>query len=147
MTTKDPAVDGAWVPLAEAAMLLGVSTDTVRRRMKLGELEHRLAGRRFLIHVSQESINAAPRSAKTLTIVEDIHPSMKAALKYMRERDAIRDRELQELHEELARARADLVAIYAAMPTGQAWSPFEWFRQLWVSQLRHIRPATLSQTT
>lgn len=34
--------DGAWVTLAEAAPILGVSVDTVRRRLKRGELQARL---------------------------------------------------------------------------------------------------------
>ena len=34
--------DGAWVTLAEAAPILGVSVDTVRRRLKRGDVQARL---------------------------------------------------------------------------------------------------------
>ena len=39
---QDRATEDGWVTLAEAATLLGLSVDTVRRRVKRGELEARM---------------------------------------------------------------------------------------------------------
>jgi DNA-binding Lrp family transcriptional regulator len=129
MTLVTEPADGVWLPLAEAAVALNCSPDTVRRRIKKADLEHRLEQGRYLVHVEHQQLARNGRA-----IVEDLHPSVKALLDYIRERDVVRDSEVAQLRLELARARADLVVAQAALPPKRAWGPFEWMRQLWATQ-------------
>jgi|SRR5215471_18072828 len=130
MVTTEVA-DGQWLPLAEAAVVLHCSPDTVRRRVKDDKIPWRAEGNKYLVHVPNSRIAAhQPRP-----VIEELHPSVKAILDYLRERDAQRDKEVGQLREDLARARADLAAAQAMLPpAGKRWSPFEWIRQLWASQ-------------
>jgi hypothetical protein len=44
---QDDGSETGWLTLAEAARALGVSVDTMRRRLKRGEVEHRQASTRY----------------------------------------------------------------------------------------------------
>jgi hypothetical protein len=133
MTTLETAADGVWLPLPEAAAAFGCSVDTVRRRIKRGLVPARVSGTKYLVHVGAEQAASAPLP---LAIVEDVHPSVRELLVYVRERDQVRDREVAQLREELARARADLLIAQSALPpaNGRPWGPFAWLRQLWAAQ-------------
>lgn len=125
------STNGVWLPLAEAAAALGCSTDTVRRRIKRGDVDSKMDGQRYLVHIEGMRPVAGP-----VQVIEDVHPSVQALMAYVRERDAVRDREVGQLREELARTRADLFMAQSALPpaNGKPWGPFAWFRQLWAAQ-------------
>lgn len=133
MTTATSPMDGVWLPLSDAAAVLGLSTDTLRRQVKKGSVPSRMEEGRYLVHVEQHQVQAAPQA---IQVVEQVHPSITAVLEYLRERDRARDQELAQLREDLARARADLVVAQAALPApnGKLWGPFEWVRQMWAGQ-------------
>jgi hypothetical protein len=134
MTFESATADGVWLPLPEAAAALGCSVDTVRRRIKRGQVDARMAGTRYMVHVATE--RAAATAAPLVVSVEDVHPSVRLLLEYVRERDQVRDQELAQLREELARTRADLMAAQSMLPpaNGKPWGPFAWLRQLWAAQ-------------
>ena len=54
------------VPLSEAASRLGVSVDTVRRRLRTGELAGRQAGRRTLVSLPEAVATPARRASDEL---------------------------------------------------------------------------------
>ena len=54
------------VPLAEAASRLGVSVDTVRRRLRTGELAGRQAGRRTLVSLPETQVKPARAASDEL---------------------------------------------------------------------------------
>lgn len=54
------------VPLSEAAARLGVSVDTVRRRLRTGELAARQAGRRTLVSLPEAAAAPARRTSDEL---------------------------------------------------------------------------------
>jgi len=139
MSTLTEPADGVWLPLPEAAAALGCSVDTVRRRIKRGDVQARMRGTRYVVHVhagapGSRAAGSSELPAATFISVEDVHPSVKALLDYVKERDLVRDREVAELRAALARAQADLAAQQAALPNGKPWSPFAWIRQLWAAQ-------------
>jgi len=124
---------GVWLPLPEAAAALGCSVDTVRRRIKRGVVRARTSGTKYLVHVDSTRAKTAPMP---LVVVEDVHPSVRELMAYIRERDHVRDEELVQLRQENARLRADLLVAQSALPpaNGRPWGPFAWLRQLWAAQ-------------
>jgi hypothetical protein len=100
----------------------------VRRRIKRHQLDAKMEGTRYVVHV--------PNARNGQPVVEEVHPSIVAMLDYLNRRDQLRDRELERLHLELARTQADLAAAQAALPpgNGKPWGPFEWLRQRWAAQ-------------
>ena len=59
---------GRWVPVKEAALILGVSDDTLKRRLKLGQIEGQKEptpkGFRWLVEVEGETGESPPEAAK-----------------------------------------------------------------------------------
>jgi Helix-turn-helix domain len=110
-----------WLPLAEAAQILGISIDTARRRIRRGELDavqvpgpHGAASH---VRLSAQACIGTPNSESAaqastgmpMVIEASVEPTVQALLAYLRERDQQRDREVAEPRAELERTRADLV--------------------------------------
>ena len=131
MMMTEPA-GGVWVSLTEAAVSLGCSTDTVRRRIKMDPptICFKMERGRYLVHLEKEQALASP-----LPIVVQTDPTVQAMLEFMREEREYVRQELEQLREKLARAHADLAVAQSRLPTsGKRWSLFEWMSQRWAAQ-------------
>ena len=132
MTDGDGQQPGqAWAPLAEVAAAYGVSIDTIRRRMKRGELEARRQqtpqGFKWLAHmpfasepVPPEPPHDAPGLSKPsdpatpgVQIVERDHEELVVIL---RQELALRNREIARLHEVIASQTKVIEVTTAALP-------------------------------
>lgn len=123
----DDAGANEWLPIQQAAKRLGVSADTIRRRLKRGELASRRddtpQGYRWLIRMDAPSSPPnAPGSPRTReTPVQGSAPALvddgrEALIATLREELASRVREVAELHSViLAQAKA-LESRAAALP-------------------------------
>lgn len=103
------------VTIAEAAQRLGMSTDSVRRRISRGELKARKVnsshGEMYLVEVPDD----APQSYTALQGKEEITQALETlrkAMSIMETELEARRREVQELHVLLQQAQA-------ALPTGK----------------------------
>ena len=110
---QDTSADG-WITLAEAAQQLGISLDAARRRMRRGEFPRRQVRTRHGVTwqvrlMPTDAADPGARLASTLVPTVALEPTVEALLAYLRERDRVRDAEVAQLREDLARARADLV--------------------------------------
>lgn len=69
--------DGRWGTVSEAAQVFGVSVDTIRRRMKRGELDTRREqtpqGFRWLIHLPDDADEESPQDAPRAPPAGDPH--------------------------------------------------------------------------
>jgi hypothetical protein len=101
--------------------VLGVSVDTARRRVRRGELDairvpgphgaawHVRLPAQARIDVPTGENDAQARPGVHMAVIEaSIEPTVQALLVYLRERDQQRDREVADLHAELADVRAVL---------------------------------------
>ncbi len=102
------AEEGTWVALRDAAAILGVSTDTVKRRMQRGELERRREtipqGFRWLVRVDpviSEAIGSPERDETPAqgVAVPSTSPDVVAALLHELE---VRNQEIARLHDIVA---------------------------------------------
>lgn len=98
------AEEGTWVALRDAAAILGVSTDTVKRRMQRGELERRREtipqGFRWLVRVDPVISEATGSSERDETPAQGVavpstSPDVVAALLHELE---VRNQEIARLH-------------------------------------------------
>jgi hypothetical protein len=106
--TGEHAEEGTWVALKDAAAILGVSTDTVKRRMRRGELERRREtipqGFRWLVRIDP-AISEAPGSPERDeppahgVAVSSPSPDVMAALLHELE---VRNQEIARLHDIVA---------------------------------------------
>ncbi len=120
-----------WAPLAEVAAAYGVSIDTIRRRMKRGELEARRQqtpqGFKWLalmpavdepaIAETAPSASASPQPAETtasgVQVIEHDRTELVATL---RQELALRNREISRLHEVIASQAKAIEVTTAALP-------------------------------
>ncbi len=102
--TGEHAEEGTWVALRDAATILGVSTDTVKRRMQRGELERRREtipqGFRWLVRVDPVISEAMGSSESDETPAQEVavpstSPDVVAALLHELE---VRNQEIARLH-------------------------------------------------
>ncbi len=102
------AVEGTWVALRDAAAILGVSTDTVKRRMQRGELQRRREtipqGFRWLVRVDPviSEVVGSPETNETGSqgvAVPSPSPDVMAALLHELE---VRNQEIARLHDIVA---------------------------------------------
>ncbi len=102
------AEEGTWVALRDAAAILGVSTDTVKRRMQRGELERRREtipqGFRWLVRINPviSDVVGSPRSDETVSqgvALPSQSPDVVAALLHELE---VRNQEIARLHDIVA---------------------------------------------
>ncbi len=125
MTDDD---DQRWGTLAEVADAYGVSVDTIRRRMKRGELETRRhqtpQGFKWLAVLPEpettETATNAPGSPRTnetpaqgVTIIEHDREELVATL---RQELALRNREISRLHDVIASQAQAITQTTAALP-------------------------------
>lgn len=120
MGSEAPSSEGHWVSIADAASELGVSVDTVRRRMKRQELpakrEQRAQGFRWLVRLDGEppSVGDVPDAGAGEDSGRPATPSLQAAIlsehdelvRELRDRLTGRDREASELRAIIARQAA-----------------------------------------
>jgi hypothetical protein len=103
----------AYVPLTEAAARLGVSVDTVRRRIRSGELhaqrEQRPQGYRWVVALPDDP--PAPEVAEVAEIGNDLAPAQVAPM------------HLQDVLGELVRLREAVQALAAHLVTQRAALP------------------------
>ncbi len=102
------AEESTWVALRDAAAILGVSTDTVKRRMQRGELERRREtipqGFRWLVRVDPVISEATGSSERDETPAQGVavpspSPDVVAALLHELE---VRNQEIARLHDIVA---------------------------------------------
>ena len=101
-----------WVTTKEAALLLGISEDTVKRRLKAGELNARQEtmprGFRWLVEVEVEADTVEPPepgpSDGELAALRELIDVLRCNQDRFWEQLAMRDREISELHILLQRA-------------------------------------------
>lgn len=118
-----------WAPLAEVAAAYGVSVDTIRRRMKRGELEARRQqtpqGFKWLTVLPEpettETATNTPGSPRTnetaaqgVTVVEHDREELVATL---RQELALRNREIARLHDVIASQAQAIAQATAALPS------------------------------
>lgn len=121
----------SWAPLAEVAAAYGVSIDTIRRRMKRGELEARRqqtpqgfkwlalmpAGDEPAIAETAPNAPASPQPAETTTSgVQVIERDREELVATLRHELALRNREIARLHEVIASQAKAIEATTAALP-------------------------------
>jgi hypothetical protein len=120
MGTEDDT--GQWVTIDDAAKAAGVSYDTVRRRLKRGEIEGRREatpqGFRWLVRAQEteparsEDVSAQGASEPAIVITAD-HEMIDT----LRQELAMRNREIAHLHEIIA-TQAQTIARVTALPAG-----------------------------
>jgi hypothetical protein len=118
------AEEGTWFALRDAAAILGVSTDTVKRRMQRGELERRREtipqGFRWLVRVDpviSEAIGSPERDEAPAqgVAVPSTSPDVMAALLHELE---VRNQEIARLHDIVA-ALTHAVEQRPVLPAGE----------------------------
>lgn len=109
-----------WAPLAEVAVAMGISIDTIRRRMKRGEIETRREqtpqGFRWLAPlpdtIERKTSPAAPGSPQSdnsaLHDLEIIQRERDELIETLRHELALRNRDISRLHEVIASQAAAL---------------------------------------
>jgi excisionase family DNA binding protein len=85
-----------WYTVSEVASMLGVSTETVRRRIKAGEYESKIEGNKYLVKLTDAS-NLTPQIAGICAT--DV-PQMEYEFKLLRERNQMLENRVQELEED-----------------------------------------------
>ena len=115
---------GAWAPIKQAAQVLGVSTDTVRRRMQRGELASRREdtpqGYRWLVRVDappsapgSPQTREMPAHGSTVALIDDSRDELIAML---RDELTSRVREVAELHSVIIAQAKALESRSTAIP-------------------------------
>jgi len=115
--------DSAYAPLLEVAAAYGVSVDTIRRRLRRGEMEGRREttpqGFRWLAQMPSESAGAI--SASTSTAVQGIESAAPVELIATLQRELeLRNQEITRLHtvvESQARAIEQTAAALLVLPS------------------------------
>ncbi len=120
-----------WVSKQEAAGLLGVSIDTIERRLKRGDLnghqEARGNGWRWMVEVADNGAPAAPASAPAgapageVQALQDLVAVLKDEVTTLTGQMEAKDRQLGELHVLLQQTQAALPAARDGRP---------WWRRL-----------------
>ena len=120
-----------WGTLAEVAAAYGVSIDTIRRRMKRGELEARRQqtpqGFKWLalmpavdepaIAETAPSAPASPQPAETTALgIQVIERDREELVATLRQELALRNREISRLHEVIASQAKAIEVTTAALP-------------------------------
>ncbi len=120
-----------WGTLAEVADAYGVSVDTIRRRMKRGELEARRQqtpqGFRWLARMPEATEPAAPEPSRdalgssqshdTVTLgVQVVERDREELVGTLRQELALRNREISRLHEVIASQAKAIEITTAALP-------------------------------
>ena len=67
----------AWRPLKEAAVLLGISTDALRKRASRGTIPSRKEGRRLFIYVQTDANGQDPDTSGQVSALADENSSAK----------------------------------------------------------------------
>lgn len=130
----DHIEDAAWVSMRDAAEAMGCSVDTVRRRIKRGDLPARKEttpqGWRWLVQVPQTATQKALESPESAVIPASDPAPMIAEIAALRA-------DIAALRAELARVQAELPArVVAALPA-EAEPPSQrkgwraWLAWLW----------------
>jgi hypothetical protein len=124
-------LEWTWAPLAEVAAAYGVSIDTIRRRMKRGELEARRQqtpqGFKWLALMPDRSEPVPPEPSRdasgvsqqsdTLTLgVQVIERDREELVETLRQELALRNREIARLHEVIASQAKAIEVTMAALP-------------------------------
>lgn len=136
--------EGRWGSVSEAAQVFGISADTIRRRIKRGELEARREqtpqGFKWLVllpdTIEQAPLEPAhdapgsPQSADTAAPgVQIVERDREELVETLRQELALRNREIARLHEVIAsQAKAIEVttaALPATVPTPKGEQPSE----------------------
>jgi excisionase family DNA binding protein len=81
---------GNWLTISEAVEQLGISTRTIQRKIKSGELKARKKGRRIMVEVRQ--------SSSTIELLEQQLSDLREANQYLRQQLAEKDKQISELH-------------------------------------------------
>ena len=113
-----------WIGLAEAAQLLGISLDAMRRRVRRGEYQRRQVRTRHGLAwqvrldggAHPEPTVAptdAPRVAPTVEPAATVDAAVGELVAYLRERDQARDQELERARRD-AQAKAEAAALWMA---------------------------------
>ncbi len=129
--TDEQELGQTWAPLTEVATAYGVSVDTIRRRMKRGELQARRQqtpqGFKWLA-LMPETIELAslelPRDAPgspqtggtTASGVQVVERDREELVETLRQELALRNREIARLHEVLASQAKAIEVTTAALP-------------------------------
>lgn len=111
MHTEGATDARVWAPLADAATAYGVSVDTLRRRMRRGELEARREavpqGFRWLVPLPDAATpgqSATPRSSggEVSTVSDRGTTALVATVEALQQELAIRAQEIERLHDIIA---------------------------------------------
>ncbi len=132
MTDMDGQEPGqTWAPLAEVAPAYGVSIDTIRRRMKRGELEARRQqtpqGFKWLALMpetigptipepSHDALGSSQLSDASTPGVQIVERDREELVATLRQELALRNREIARLHEVLASQAKAIEVTTAALP-------------------------------
>lgn len=116
--------DGRWGSVSDTAQVFGVSVDTIRRRMKRGELttrrEQTPQGFRWLIQLpGQAAPQDAPGSPRTNNRGEQgatVVPDRDVLLETLQRELELRNREITRLHEVVAYQAQAIERATAAIP-------------------------------
>lgn len=122
--------DGRWGTVSEAAQVFGVSVDTIRRRMKRGELDTRREqtpqGFRWLIHLPDDADEESPQDAPRAPPAGDPHAQgsvvvygpdpLDALIETLQRELDLRNREVARLHEVVGRQAMAIETATAAIP-------------------------------
>lgn len=116
--------DDRWGSVSDAAQVFGVSVDTIRRRMKRGELttrrEQTPQGFRWLIQLpGQAAPQDAPGSPRTNDRGEQgatVVPGRDVLLETLQRELELRNREITRLHEVVAYQAQAIERVTAAIP-------------------------------
>jgi len=99
----------SWCTVQEAAIFLGVSPTTVKRRIKDGSLEGRKEGNRYLVNRSSlERFRAQMNATRTFNGVQTY---LKAELKLIKEEKESLQEQVRELEIEKVRYEAELSSL------------------------------------
>ena len=121
---------GEEVPIAIAARRLGVSADTIKRRIKSGDLQARRVGRpqgyRWLVSLPDDAAlvstgavhGSAPVDAVALAVAQAEVRRLEETVNLLSRELDVRQREVSQLHVLLGQARAQLSSGAAPVSTG-----------------------------
>lgn len=101
------------IPVTQAADRLGVTQQTVRNRIRAGELEGTKDGREWRVSEASVDRAAAPRAVKTRPTVSGIESQLdglRLAIEGLTQREAAADRVVAAIERERDRYRADAAA-------------------------------------
>ena len=82
-----------WLTISEAVEELGISTRTIQRKIKSGELNARKKGRRILVEVRPPDI-----SRSTIEFLEQQLNDLRETNQYLKQQIIEKDKQISELH-------------------------------------------------